>query len=344
MRKLPVEIILSPGWWHRHYGVSFEQPFYLDLETRIHNDRLMRQALYDRFGLGEKAPDPDPRPVIGSLYVAGGFVLPALFGVQIQFKPDEAPWPVCANLTRAEIMALQPPDLASTWPMNGLQRDLAVLEERFGFALGDFDTDGIFNTALHLRGQQLFIDLVEDPGLVDHLFGVLVRTYIDVVRWLRRATGSSAIATNRSILHAGPSIYLHSNCSVSMISPKVYRRRLLPYEKMLADALGPYGIHHCGDNLEKFAPAYAEIPLAFVDVGWGSDVAACCQAFPGAFVNLRLSPVQMRADPPEAIRATIERLLDEAAGHPRLGLCCINMDPDTPDSNIETLLSYGLSA
>ena len=86
---IPVNVIFSPDWWNRRFGVSFEEPFYLDVETRIANDVLMRRPLYELFGIGE--PDPQPRPIIGSLHVAGGFVIPALLGARIRFDANAAP-------------------------------------------------------------------------------------------------------------------------------------------------------------------------------------------------------------------------------------------------------------
>jgi hypothetical protein len=78
-----------------------------------------------------------------------------------------------------------------------------------------------------------------------------------------------------------------------MISPALDGSSLLTYEQALAAALAPYGIHHCGNNLQRFAPLYAEVPLEFVDVGWGSDVAQCSRALPDAFLNLRLKPAAL---------------------------------------------------
>ena len=89
---LPIELVFNPNWWRRTAGISFEQPFYFDAAARIANDVTMRRVLHQRFhdlGLGEA--DPQPRPVAGSLHVAGGFVIPALLGAEIRFSTDEAP-------------------------------------------------------------------------------------------------------------------------------------------------------------------------------------------------------------------------------------------------------------
>ena len=330
--QVPVEFIFNPNWWFSHYGISFDESFYLNREARIENDLTMRRAMVDRFGLGD--PDPEPRPIIGSMHVAGGFVMPALFGIKTRFAENAAPWPVPAELSRAGILALEVPDLEKSWPMAQLIEDMDELEEAFGYVVGDFDTDGLLSTALLLRGQQLYLDFFEDRELVRHLFAVLTEAYVWVADYVRSRTGTCAIATNRSILNVDPAIYLHSNCSVQMVSPTMYEDLLLRYDLRMAEKLQPYGIHHCGDNLHLYADAYSRVPAAFFDVGWGSDVGRCRKALPHAFLNLRLSPVRMLRAAPHEIRADTESLL--AAGGPlgKIGVCCINMDYGTPDGNV----------
>ena len=85
---LPFELVFNPNWWHRTAGIRFERPFYFDAATRVANDIVMRRVLHQRFGdIGLGEANPQPRPVAGSLYVAGGFVIPALLGAEIRFEP-----------------------------------------------------------------------------------------------------------------------------------------------------------------------------------------------------------------------------------------------------------------
>ena len=219
--RVPVEFVFNPNWWFRNYGISFEREFYFDRDARIANDLQMRRVLYDRFGLGE--PDPQPRPVIGSMHVAGGFVVPALLGGEIRFAQNEAPWQVSSNLSREQVLALKTPELESTWPMSDLIRQMDSLREEFGYVVGDFNPDGVINTALQVRGQQLFVDMLEDVELVEHLFAVVAETQARVVECVRPRTGTCSLAVNRSILNVAPSLYVHANCSVQMISPALYR-------------------------------------------------------------------------------------------------------------------------
>ena len=335
--KVPVEVIFNPNWWFRNYGISFDRSFYFDREARIGNDVQMRRVLWERFGLG--APDPAPRPVVGSEFVAGGFVVPALFGVEVRFEENQAPCPIARNLGRDEAMALRVPDIASTWPMSAWIEDMDWLESQFGYVAGDFNTDGVLNTALQLRGQQFFIDLCEDPELVEHLKRIIVETQCRVAEYVRRRTGTCSVAVNRSIVNVDRAIYVHANCSAHMMSPALFAQTLLDAECTLAGRLRPYGIHHCGSNLHRMAKSYAESGAVFYDVGWGSKVAECRRALPDAFLNLRLSPMRMLQCTTDEIRGDAERLLGEAGRRERVGLCAINMDFGTPDANVFALLN-----
>jgi uroporphyrinogen-III decarboxylase len=332
---LPVELVFNPRWWHQTAGVCFDRSFYLDPQARIENDRIMRRVLYERYGaLGLGEPNPQQRPVIGSLHVAGGFVIPALLGAEIQFEPDAAPQPLPLHLTPEQIDRLEMPDFRSTWPLDELIRQMDALEAEWGYLVGDLNTDGLLNAAYHLYGPDLFADFYTAPERVQRLLDMIAELIADVAGYVRSRTGSCSIAVNRMVERVDPALFLHANCSVPMISPRSYRQMQLPAEQRMADRLQPFGIHHCGDNLQRYADAYAELPLDFVDVGWGSDVAACRWALPQAFFNLRLSPVRMLTCTPAEIAADTEALLRAADPLDRAGVCCINMDAGTPDENI----------
>lgn len=80
--------------------------------------------------------------------------------------------------------------------------------------------------------------------------------------------------------------------------------------------------------------AYSQIPLVFLDVGWGSDVALIRNIFPDTFLNLRISPVRMLHVNQEELVQDVERLISAAGPLDRTGICCINMDYGTPEENI----------
>ena len=252
---LPVELVFNPNWWHQTAGISFDKPFYFEAQTRIQNDVTMRRMLYQRYGdLGLGEADPQPRPIIGSEHVAGGFVIPALLGAEIDFAPNAAPQPKPIEMTVEEIEALEKPNFKTTWPMTQLIADMDALEAEYGYLVGDTNTDGLLNAAYHLYGQNLFIDFYEAPQRVQRLLELIGELIVDVALYLRERTGSCSVAVNRMVSHIDPGLFLHANCSVQMISPDSYRDIQLPIEQRMAERIQPYGIHHCGNNMHKIAP------------------------------------------------------------------------------------------
>lgn len=331
-RRIHANFIFSPNWWAVHHGVSFDEPFYLDAETRTANDVLMRRVLWERFQYG--APDPQPRPILGSRHIAGGYAVPGLLGVTIRFGADQAAWPLPIDLSREAAMALRVPDLKTTWPTSVLIPQIEKLLHQHGYVTGDLNPGGLLNTCIELRGQQFFIDLVEDAELCDHLLDVVSRTQIAVCQLVRGYSGTAAVSVNRSVLDANPALALTSNCSTHMINPALYEKRILPFEQRLAAALQPFGVHHCGNNLHRYAPIYSTFQSRFFDVGWGSDVASVAAQLPHAFLNLRLNPVRiMNCTADEAYTDAIT-LLRASGRSSNVGVCCINMDTTTPDANV----------
>ena len=332
---LPIELVFNPNWWYHTAGISFNKSFYFDPETRIKHDVTMRRVLYERYGeLGMGEPDPQPRPIIGSLHVAGGFVIPALLGAEIWFEPDAAPQPLPVSLTAGQIEAFEKPDFRTTWPMNEFISQMDALEAEWGYIVGDMNTDGLLNAAYHFYGQDLFLDFYLAPERVRRFLDIIGELIVDVALYIRERTGSCSISVNRMVEHVDPRLFFHANCSVQMISPQSYREMQLPVEQRMAQRIQPYGIHHCGDNLHRIAPVYAEVPAIMYGIGWGSDVRVCREALPNAFFNLRLSPVRMLQRTPQEIAQDTEQLLLAAGPLEQAGVCCINMDYGTPDDNI----------
>jgi len=332
---IPIELVFNPNWWFQTADISFDRSFYFDPETRIRNDVIMRRVLYERFGaLGMGDPDPQPRPIIGSQHVAGGFVIPALLGAEIRFQEDAAPQPLPVDMDAAQIEAFEKPDFRTTWPMDEFIRQMDALEAEHGYVVGGMNMDGLLNAAYHFYGQELFLDFYTAPDRVRRFLDIIGELIVDVALYLRERTGDCSVSVNRMVEHLDPQLFLHANCSVQMISPKSYRDVHLATEKLMAERIQPYGIHHCGDNLHLIAPLYAELPLTMVDVGWGSDVAAVREALPDVFLNLRLNPVRMLQATPQEIASDTEGLLRAAVSLENVGVCCINMDYETPNENI----------
>lgn len=339
LKQLPVEVIFNPRWWHLNAGINFDEAFFFDKTRRVEDEQKMRKYLHERFqidGLGEK--DSVKKPVIGPVHLAAGFLIPMLFGCNVTYHIDGPPDVIPLNLCDEEVMKLKVPDLKTTYPISKLIEMMNELEMEYGYLEGDADWSGVLNHALDIRGNQIFMDMYDDSKAADHLFEILSLTVLDFTKLLLKRTGSTSISVNPQTRNFNPKINLHSNCSVSMISNDMYEDKLLKYDRFLAKHLQPYGIHHCGDNMDRVAKGYSKVQdVSFFDVGYGSDVKKCREILPDAFFNLRLSPVKMLHDTAAQVRDDILRLVEQNGGIENAGLCCINMDYGTPDENIRTI-------
>ena len=336
---LPVDVIFHPHWWHKNYGLTFREDFFFDAETRVESERIMRRALYERFGdLGLGEPDPPRRPVIGPVHLAAGCVASALLGCEIRYFDGASPQVVPGYLTDEQVMDLEVPDILNTSPVRELVSMMDKLESEYGYLEGDVNWGGVQNVALDLRGQQLFVDYYVNPTLAAHLLDVATETEMQMALYIGSRTGTTSITTNRIVASVDPCINLHSDCSVTMISNETYEKHLLRYDQYLAENMQPYGIHHCGDNMEHVREGFAKVEKAeFFDVGWGSDVALCRQALPDAFFSLRLSPVRVKDFTVEEVRQDVEGLLRQVGPLEKAAVCCVNMDYGTPDENIREI-------
>lgn len=338
-RILPVSVVFHPNWWHKNYGIKFGRDFFFDPETRVESDRLMRKYLYERFSdleLGEKhAP---PRPVVGGVLLAAGYLISGILGCKIKYYDEAPPEVIPANLSDDQVMALETPRILDSPIMQDLLKLFKTLEHKYGYLEGDINWEGVQNVALNLRGQQLFIDYYMNPEMAKKLLATVAETIIQFLEFMISKTGTTSISVNRIVRLVDPKINLHSNCTVTMISEEIYRNFLMQYDRQMAARFQPYGIHYCGNDMHKVRAAFAELKNAeFFDVGWGSDVKACRAALPDKFLSLRLSPVRMKTEVADVIENDIENLIRAAGPLDRTGLCCVNMDYGTPDENVRKM-------
>jgi hypothetical protein len=337
---LPVDVVFHPNWWHKHYGLSFDWDFFYDPKRRVWQEQRMRQLLYDRFGdLGLGQKDAPRRPIVGPILMGSGYIVQEILGCEVNYQADGNPWVLPRNLSEAEILALAAPEnIEDTPSMKNLLGLMASLEAEFGYLQGDVPLHSIVNVAIDLRGQEYFIDLLQNPELVAHLHRVIVQTIYKVGRRVKARTGHVAISINRTIASFDPGIFTIPNCSLQMISPQMYEAQLLEYDEWLGRQLPPLGFHHCGTNAHLFAPLYARAGAVYLDVGYGSDIAACRAALPDAWLSLRMNPVTMLTAAAAEAEAEVEMLL-QAHGQPwdKVAVCCINMDYGTSDEAVRAM-------
>ncbi len=330
---LPVDVVFHPSWWNAHAGIVFDEDFFYHPKKRVESERRMEQTLYDRFGkYGLGADHGRDLPVVGPVHNAAGYLLSEMLGCEIRYHADSAPDVLPACRERLECDA----DAAFRSPaFRRYQTLFEALKTRYGSVCGDVNWSGVLNLALDVRGQELFLDMLDEPDAVGKGFQQLAQLLERFAAGMQVETGTSSVSVNRLVRHFIRPVFLHSECSNTMISAEDYERFILPIDAGWSERHRSFGIHHCGRDAHRFAASYAKVPhLDFLDVGWGSDVRAVRAHLPDTFLNLRLDPAQIAAWTPEEIAFTVKRLVEESGNPALTGVCCINMDQRVSDAQI----------
>jgi hypothetical protein len=333
---LPVEIVLHPSWWHHHEGITFDEDFFFHPKKRVEVEQRMERALFARWGrYGLGAEHPEERPLVGAVHLAAGFLVSEMLGCRVEYFADRPPEVHCAARESLDL------DVDGAFASPAFRRFSALadaLRGRYGRLAGDANWSGILNIALDLRGQDLFLDFADRGEEVGRFFGGISTVLDRFTGGIQRETGSSSISVNRTVRHVDRGVFLHSECSNTMISTADYERHLLPFDVAWSVSRRPFGIHYCGGDPHRYAASFQKIPhLDFLDVGWGGQVDVLRAALPGTFLNLRLSPVEILRQTPDEIRAAVRRLVAASGDLRRTGLCCINVDHTVRDEQVAAI-------
>jgi len=333
---LPVEVVFHPSWWRRHAGIVFDEDFFYHPARRVEVERRMEQVLYDRFGdLGLGEDREKDLPVIGAVHSAAGYLVSEMLGCGVEY--GEAAPPLVVPARRPDL-ALDIDAAFSSPAYRRLRRLMDALKTKFGYLAGDVNWAGLLNLALDLRGQDIFLDMLDRPGEVRMFIGKIAAVIERFTSEIERETGTTSISVNRTVRHIRGPVFLHSECALTMISTAHYEEFILPHDRAWSERRRPFGVHYCGADPHRFADAFAKIPhLDFLDVGWGGDLRLLREKLPRTFLNIRLSPVEIIHQSRDDIRAAIAARL-AASGDPYLtGVCCINMDDRVTDDKIRAI-------
>ncbi len=336
-KSLPVEIVFQPSWWFHHEGLTFDEDFFFHPLKRVEAERKMEKALYDRWGQYGFGCDKDKDlPLIGATHLAAGFLLSEMLGCHVEYKQDTPPQVVPAHFEKLSVSA----DKAfQTNAFKKLENLVESLKKSYGYVTGDVNWGGILNLALDLRGDIFFIDLFDNPQDSIKFLSEINNVIEQFTDYMLYNTGSTSISVNRNVHNFDKRVFLHSECSHTMISVEDYEKYLQPFDIKWSQKYQPYGIHYCGPDPDRYAESFAKIPqLHFLDVGWGGDIAALRKHLPNTFLNIRLSPVDIVNQSEEEIRTSIIERVTASGNLELTGVCCINMDEHITDNKVTTIL------
>jgi hypothetical protein len=182
------------------------------------------------------------------------------------------------------------------------------------------------------------MDLLMSPDEVRGYFNSIAAVIERFTDFVASQTGTTSISVTRSVRHLQKPVFLHSECTHTMISCEDYEQFLMPIDVKWSREKEYFGIHYCGNDPHRYAETFAKLPrLDFLDLGWGGDVAYLRKMLPNTFFNLRLSPVELAEMAVEDIRNTLTGLVAESNNPALTGVCCINMDDKVIDDKIDAI-------
>lgn len=336
------DITFHPSWWHKYAGVDFTQDFFDEPEYRMECDLKMKKALYEHFGefgLGEK--DPVKRPILGTDFLAAGYLYSELMGCEIRYEANNSPQVICMNLDEDEITEVKAPNLDESPVWKRTQKQIDYLLDKYGRVESHVNLMGIQNIAMDIMGQDVMVAYYTAPDEVRDLLQEITNLSIDVGKRFYGLSKDISGGVTAIVQQVAPGNYLTSNCSVEMVSNAIYEEFLLDYDLQLAKEFPNFGIHHCGKSMEHVVEGYSKIKeLKFAEVGAFSDIEAVRKALPNVFLNARYSPVRLgiasENEVMEEVRDLIMKGKDMSGKN--ISISCVGLDSNVSDEQIRYFL------
>jgi hypothetical protein len=323
-----VSLGFEPAWFHRRCGADFGERWHTDPCYRHDSLVKMKQELCRAFP-GVTYWDLDYEDDLWTLSGCfGAYVIPWLFGCTLRYAPDR--WPVFVAesafpLQDARILSVDP--FLSGAPVEELFRQMDIIESESGKIHGYLNWQGVLNNAFHLRGQSVFLDMIDSPNLVHNLFSLICDVMIALAQRVQERQRRSGFHVNHLCV---------SNCAVNMISPKHYRDFVFPYDKRIAESFERFGVHTCNWDVTPYLEELRKLPkVGYLDMGMDSDMDKARTLFSETRRAVLYSPVKLQEAPIEEIEKDMERIYKELSP---CDVVMADIQAATPDSRVNELL------
>ncbi len=317
----------EPRWYHVRCGVEFSERWHTDPEHRRRTLLAMRAELNRAFPEFEQWSGPLERDVATIAGCYGVCVIPAVFGVPLRYYPDR--WPDLEPghvLGSAHIERLEADRLLAGPFVEKLLGQVDQIAVRYGTVYGDLNWQGVLNLAFRLRGQQIFLDMADQPELARRLFAVIRDVIIGLARMVQERQRRSGFPIDYMCV---------SNCTVNMLSPAAYERMLLEHDVLIAGAFERFGVHTCNWNVTPYLNVLRKLPkMGYLDMGIESDLARAREMFPETRRAVLYTPGRAAGAGEGEVRADFERIAHELAP---CDLVLADLPWDIPDERVRWL-------
>jgi hypothetical protein len=324
-----VSLGFVPGWYHVRCGIDFSEQWHKDPFYRYHSLKKMKKELCKTFPMVNywDVDYLDDLATISGCY--GAYVIPLAFGFPLIYQKDRWPEidPKKEKLTDKEIAKLNPDDILNSPFVEELFQQMDIIEREWGKIHGYPNWQGVLNNAFHLRGEQIFIDLYDKPGLALNLFQIITEVMIQLSKRVQQRQRESGFYINH---------FCVSNCTLNMISPETYREYLLPSDQRIADSFERFGFHTCNWNVTPYINEIKKISkLGYLDMGIMSDLPLVKKEFPDTRRALIYFPERLLNAPIEEIERDMKKVYHELSP---CDIVMADIEATTQDNRVKELL------
>lgn len=310
-RRVRASIGFVPQWFFERLPIKFGIEWHENCEYRYDTLVMMKALLNEKFPTvpeftprdGGHGFDPDCATLSG---VYGSKVLAMIYGFDVCFPDND--WPVDSDKSHIPeqiLRNLEKFDLDMNPIMQKIELQMSHMELIFGKIEGYINYQGVLNTALKLRGNDIFYDMIDDESFVIDLFTHIAETTEQVAKRIQQRQRQSGVDINLLSL---------SNCVVNMISPEMYSRYILPHDERLSHEFMRFGIHTCNWDVTPYLSAISIIQsLGYLDMGAMSNLALARRTFPETRLAILVSPLVVQNLPLNELEKEFRRIVNHAA-------------------------------
>ncbi|MBI5084655.1 MAG: hypothetical protein HZB13_08665 [Acidobacteria bacterium] len=319
----------EPEWYAARCGADFSESWHLDPRVRCESRRRMKAELNRAFPECDYWDAANGAEFAGLSGCFGIGVIPSVFGMPLRFHSHR--WPELEPghlLDDRQVEGLNVDRLLDGPFVDALFRQMDVIQREWGQVRGYLNWQGVLNNAFHLRGQQLFVDLAESPELADHLLSVVAGVMIKLAAMVQARQRASGFDVDE---------FCVSNCTVNMISPRMYTRYVAPHDARIAQVFAHFGVHTCNWDVTPYAGELAKLPrVGYIDMGMQSNFARVKEALPHARRAVLYTVSRLSEATAAELRADIDRLRNELAP---CDLVLADLPLSLPDSRFREFLA-----
>ena len=279
-----LNLSFSNEWWNTLYGISSDKDTYMNPIKKLCALEKMDSIMHEKYDkwrfLAPFNGKPVSSPPVVRIEPYGDRFIPAMFGSPINYQADQAPWANKIKLDRDYIMSLQPiteAEFAGHPLVKEIIRQRGILMENGSACMVQQNSGSVMNTAMYLRGEDLFYDFYDDPEMIHKLFDLITNMILMSYDTFCKIDGRDYP------MGVG-------NCSVGMLSPDIYTEFVRPYDMRIMEHARtkgvPFAMHH-DSRVDPFITAYKSFDyLKRFDIGCDTDTALLRREFPDAIINV----------------------------------------------------------